>query len=187
MMLTCIFLAFVPAAFSQDCPTIEPSICIDNDVACDMGMYGNCWNGDYCMPEGSVCPPACYTPAPSVCPDSSDVVCDNGMDSNGCWMGDFCLPAGNPCPPVCYPIQPSNYSSTEVACDMGMYGNCWNGDYCMPEGHVCPPACNIPTPSVCGPTDARCDMGMDTTGCWLGDYCMPEGSECPTMADDIFT
>ena len=38
MLLICFLLAFAPAAFSQDCPIMEPSICSDTDVACDMGM-----------------------------------------------------------------------------------------------------------------------------------------------------
>merc|ERR1711900_45201 len=104
MLSSCLFLALALPAMSQYCPDMQPTTCMEGDIICDMGMNGACWNGDYCMPEGSVCPPACYNPAPSTCADPSDVVCDNGMDANGCWMGDMCLPAGNPCPMVCAPF-----------------------------------------------------------------------------------
>merc|ERR1711981_559218 len=147
------------------CHSPAPSVCASTDMRCDSGMTGSCWNGDFCMPEGSVCPPVCNNPAPTVCPNPSDMVCDNGMDSNGCSMGDTCLPANNICPMPCGAVQPSNCSSTEVVCDMGMNGNCWNGDYCMPEGTMCPPACNTPAPSVCASTDIRCDNGMGTIAC----------------------
>merc|ERR1719318_946486 len=113
-MLICFLLAFAPAAFSQDCPIMEPSVCNDNDVVCDMGMTGNCWMGDYCMPEGSVCPTACYTPAPAVC-SPSDVVCDMGMTGN-CWMGDYCMPEGSVCPTACYTPAPAVCSPSEVVC-----------------------------------------------------------------------
>merc|ERR1711892_920184 len=169
MLLSCLLLALASSALSQNCPDMTSTVCSGTDVMCDMGMTGSCWNGDYCMPEGSVCPPSCYTPEPSMCSDPSDVVCDNGMDLNGCWMGDFCLSAGKPCPPVCYPMQPSNCSATEMVCDMGYNGACWNGDYCMPEGSVCPISCYPPEPSMCyDPSDVVCDNGVDMNACWLG-------------------
>ena len=97
-------------------------------------------------------------------------------------MGDFCMPEGNPCPPICYTPQPSNYSTTEVVCDVGMNGNCWKENYCMPECYVCPRACNIPAPSVCGsPSDVWCDSGIDSNGCWMFVFCLPEGNPCPPI------
>ena len=33
--------------------------------SCDMGTHEGCWLGDFCMPEGSICPPTSETPSPS--------------------------------------------------------------------------------------------------------------------------
>merc|ERR1719233_2352638 len=118
MLVPCLLLALASSALGQmtECYEATSAVCPDGDVVCDLGMTGGCWNGNYCMPEGTVCPPACYSPAPSMCAPG-DVVCDNGYDMYGCWSGDYCLPAGNTCPPVCYPMPASNCSSTEVVCD----------------------------------------------------------------------
>ena len=51
------------------------------------------------MPEGSECPPACYTPAPSECQEG-EVVCDSGVSDDGCWLGDYCMAEGTVCPTV---------------------------------------------------------------------------------------
>ena len=59
-------------------------------LSCDMGTYADCWMGDFCMPEGSECPPSCNIPAPSECQDG-EVMCDMGADAGGCWMGDYCM------------------------------------------------------------------------------------------------
>ena len=89
------------------------------------------------MPEGSICPPACDTPAPSQCAEG-EIVCDNG--SNGdCWNGDSCMPMGSECPPACYNPAPSTCMDGEILCDMGSSAEgCWHGDVCMPEGSECP-------------------------------------------------
>merc|ERR1711902_426574 len=116
----------------------------DTEVRCDNGWNHGCWDGDYCMPEGSVCPPVCYNPAPSLCMDS-EVRCDNGMSNEGCWKGDYCMPEGSMCPAVCM--------DTDVRCDHGTNAGVWMGDYCMPKGSICPPACNTPAPSECMDTE----------------------------------
>merc|ERR1712243_189317 len=99
MLSSCLILALALPAMSQDCPDMQPTTCMEGDIICDMGMNGDCWNGDYCMPEGSECPVACYTPDPAMC-EGSDMVCDNGMDENGCWLGNYCMPStdGAVCP-----------------------------------------------------------------------------------------
>merc|ERR1712098_234265 len=153
------------------CYSPAPAICGPTDVRCDSGNTGACWHGDYCMPEGTVCPFACMNPEPMMCAQASDISCDNGLDSNGCSMGTTCLPAGNICPTPCSPHPPANCSATEVVCDMGMTGSCWNGDFCMPEGSVCPVACYTPDPAMCGPTEVLCDNGIDSNNCWMGNYC----------------
>merc|ERR1712102_131124 len=107
--------------------------CMDTEVRCDNGMdQDGCWKGDYCMPEGSMCPPACHTPAPAEC-SGNDVRCDSGT-SAGCWMGDYCLPEGSMCPHACNTPAPSQCMITDVRCDNGMNYGCWEGDSCMPEG-----------------------------------------------------
>ena len=78
-----------------------------------MGTWDGCWMGDYCMPEGTICPPACHTPAPTQCGDK-EVMCDNGMDMNGCWLGDYCMPEGSTCPTVCPQIMPSECAGTDM-------------------------------------------------------------------------
>ena len=78
-----------------------------------MGTWDGCWMGDYCMPEGTICPPTCNTPAPTQCGDK-EVMCDNGMDLNGCWMGDYCMPEGSTCPMVCPQIMPSECAGTDM-------------------------------------------------------------------------
>merc|ERR1712158_237732 len=103
------------------------------------GSYNGCWKGDICMPEGSVCPMACYNPMPSQCMEG-EITCDMGTYA-GCWMGDFCHYAdeGFQCPPVCNIPAPSICQEGEIMCDMGIDANyCWMGDYCMPEGSECP-------------------------------------------------
>ena len=62
-----------------------------------MGTHDGCWMGDFCMPEGSECPPSCNTPAPTQCQDG-EVMCDMGVDADGCWMGDYCMAEGSVCP-----------------------------------------------------------------------------------------
>ena len=62
-----------------------------------MGTHDGCWMGDFCMPEGSECPPSCNIPAPSECQDG-EVMCDMGADAGGCWMGDYCMAEGSVCP-----------------------------------------------------------------------------------------
>merc|ERR1711874_94851 len=100
MMLPSLLLSLAATALAQTkCPEMTASICSGTDMMCDMGTTGPCWNGDYCMPEGSVCPPACHTPEPSVC-GMTDILCDMGMDDNGCWIGDYCMPEGSVCPPL---------------------------------------------------------------------------------------
>merc|ERR1711974_394510 len=84
---------------AMECFTPYTSECAETDIRCDMGTYAGCWNGDYCMPAGSVCPPVCHIPAPSNC-TNGEIICDMGSTS-GCWMGDYCMPAGSVCPPVC--------------------------------------------------------------------------------------
>ena len=72
---------------------------MNTSVSCDKGMFADCWLGDFCMPEGSECPPACYTPAPSECQED-EVVCDSGVTDDGCWLGDYCMAEGTVCPTV---------------------------------------------------------------------------------------
>jgi len=89
------------------------------------------------MPEGSMCPPTCYTPPPSNCA-ATEVLCDMGWTGT-CWNGDYCMPEGSICPPACNTPAISMCGSTEINCDMGYDSNgCWMGDYCMPEGTECP-------------------------------------------------
>jgi len=39
------------------CNTPFPSMCMGNDIVCDMGMdEQGCWMGDYCLAEGAICP-----------------------------------------------------------------------------------------------------------------------------------
>lgn len=66
-------------------------------LRCDLGSLADCWLGDLCMPEGSVCPPSCNIPAPSQCLDG-EVICDMGTSAEGCWLGDLCMPEGSECP-----------------------------------------------------------------------------------------
>merc|ERR1712019_259353 len=79
------------------------SECAVTETVCDMGMDMNgCWMGDYCMPEGEVCPPppvTCPEMTASIC-DETSVNCDMGGDANGCWLGDLCQPMDLQCPSV---------------------------------------------------------------------------------------
>merc|ERR1712020_701374 len=130
---------FVAQSFGStaECNPPLPSECAEGDISCDMGTYADCWMGDFCMPEGSVCPPVCYPPLPSECA-TTDITCDMGSH-DGCWMGDFCMPEGSECPPSCNTPAPSQCMDGEVMCDMGVDATgCWMGDYCMAEGGVCP-------------------------------------------------
>ena len=100
LLVNFIFLfSSIQLSTQQDfvCNTPAPSQCDDSvEVRCDMGTYQGCWKGDYCMPEGSVCPPVCHHPAPSNCLDN-EIRCDSGTDQ-GCWIGDYCMPKGSVCP-----------------------------------------------------------------------------------------
>ena len=149
-------------------------------LRCDHGSYDGCWMGAFCMPEGSICPMACNTPAPSNC-SCGEIPCDNGS-YGGCWMGDHCMPEGSICPMACHTPAPSHCINGDVPCDMGTYGGCWMGDYCIAPGTVCPPACHSPAASQCPAGEIVCDMGSHA-GCWNGDFCMPEGSECPPVCN----
>merc|ERR1719400_1787312 len=136
-MLMFIVLQFTLGALSsvsaQNCShTPTPANCTANEVRCDSGSTAGCWMGDYCMPEGSICPMACNTPGPAQCADDA-VICDNGS-YGGCWMGNYCMDPGYVCPPVCNSPAPSHCAAGEVACDNGSTAGCWNGDHCMPEG-----------------------------------------------------
>ena len=96
-MLMFIVLQFTLGALSsvsaQNCShTPTPANCTANEVRCDSGSTAGCWMGDYCMPEGSTCPPPCHSPAPSQC-DDGFTVCDMGTNG-GCWMGNTCVPEG---------------------------------------------------------------------------------------------
>merc|ERR1712018_482144 len=102
-------------------------------------LLSRCWNGDYCAPNGTVCPPVCHDPMPSQCMEG-ELTCDMGH-YGGCWMGDFCHEDkdGFQCPPVCNWPAHSICQEGEVLCDMGIDANyCWMGDYCMPAGSECP-------------------------------------------------
>merc|ERR1712088_115065 len=179
----------VPRMRSLECPPPPmPAECRGSDIRCDMGSYAGCWMGDYCMPEGYICPIACHTPAPAMCGEG-EILCDMGIVDT-CWLGNYCMPQGSECPPaapatgpspvptVCKPPMPSNCSTTDISCDMGTFDGCWMGDYCMPVGSVCPPTCHTPAPAMCEEGEILCDMGIVDT-CWMGNYCMPQGSECP--------
>merc|ERR1712066_1093780 len=155
---------FISQSFGQECSPPLPAECADTEIRCDMGTWGSdyCWMGDYCMPEGSYCPPACHIPAPSNC-TNGDIVCDMGSTA-GCWMGDYCMPVGTVCPVPCYSPAPSHCMNGDIVCDMGSTGGCWNGNYCMPQGSVCPPVCHSPAPSHCLMGEVVCDMGS-TSAC----------------------
>merc|ERR1712038_1306899 len=132
MFLPCLLLALASSALGQmtECFEVTSAVCPDGDMVCDLGMTGGCWNGNYCMPQGSICPPACYSPLPSEC-SGTDIPCDMGMHG--------CMPEGSVCPPACYTPGPSMCASADIVCDMGYDDNgCWMGDYCMPAGSVCP-------------------------------------------------
>ena len=91
------------------------------------------------MPEGSVCPPVCNSPAPSACAPG-EMTCDSGM-TGACWNGDYCMPEGSECPVACYTPDPAMCDATDLVCDNGMDENgCWLGNYCWPAGAgaVCP-------------------------------------------------
>merc|ERR1739844_342815 len=91
---------------NQECNPPLPSERAEGDISCDMGTYADCWMGDFCMPEGSECPPSCNIPAPSECQDG-EVMCDMGADTDGCWMGDYCMAEGSDCPPSCNTLAPT--------------------------------------------------------------------------------
>ena len=78
-----------------------------------MGTHADCWLGDVCMPEGSICPPSCNTPAPSEC-QTGEVMCDMGTSPDGCWLGDYCMAEGSVCPTVCQPPLPSECADTDI-------------------------------------------------------------------------
>ena len=82
-----------------------------------MGTYADCWLGDLCMPEGSICPPSCSTPAPSECLDG-EVMCDMGTSADGCWLGDYCMAEGSVCPSVCFNPPPSECAATDIRSEM---------------------------------------------------------------------
>merc|ERR1712203_449573 len=90
---------FIAQTFGQtaECEDPLPVECGQTDTSCDMGTHDGCWLGDFCMPEGSECPPSCNTPAPPQCSEG-EMMCDSRVDENGCWLGDFCLPEGGVCP-----------------------------------------------------------------------------------------
>merc|ERR1711863_124523 len=87
---------FIAQSFGQtaECNPPLPSECAEGDISCDMGTYAGCWHGDFCMPEGSECPPSCNTPAPSQCQDG-EVMCDLEIT--------VCLRALSVLPPVTPP------------------------------------------------------------------------------------
>merc|ERR1712083_1135060 len=109
-----------------ECHPPMPAECGATDVRCDMGTYGDCWMGDYCMPEGYNCPPTCHIPIYTHCGEG-EFACDMGMTA-GCWMGETCMAEGSSCPSLC--------GEGEVACDMGSYGGCWSGDYCVSDASL---------------------------------------------------
>merc|ERR1712038_565704 len=104
MFLPCLLLALASSALGQmtECFEVTSAVCPDGDMVRDLGMTGGCWNGNYCMPQGSVCPPACYSPLPSEC-SGTDIPCDMGMHGD-CWNGDYCMPEGTICPPACQKV-----------------------------------------------------------------------------------
>merc|ERR1712108_132078 len=101
MKAVLVLSVFIAQAFGQtaECNPPMPSECAEGDISCDMGSYADCWMGDFCMPEGSECPPSCNTPAPSMC-EGGEVMCVMGVDATGCWMGDYCM-ARDPSVPLC--------------------------------------------------------------------------------------
>merc|ERR1711874_373562 len=61
MLLSCLILGLASSALANmSVCSPEPSVCAPTEVRCDSGYTGACWNGDYCMPEGSVCPLVCW-------------------------------------------------------------------------------------------------------------------------------
>merc|ERR1712243_503332 len=75
--------------------------------------------GDYCMPEGEVCPPppvTCPEMTASIC-DETSVNCDMGGDANGCWLGDFCQPMDVECPVACWSPPVSQCGATDIGCE----------------------------------------------------------------------
>merc|ERR1712079_320870 len=110
---------FIAQSFGQtaECNPPMPSECAEGEISCDNGSYADCWMGDFCMPEGSICPTSCNTPAASQCMDG-EVNCDMGADASGCWMGDYCMAEGSVCPVACYPPLASECATTDIICDM---------------------------------------------------------------------
>merc|ERR1712038_260130 len=116
LLVLSIFVSLSLGQASAECP--EPTIgnCSATDYRCDLGFTAGCWKGDYCMPEGSICPMICNTPAPSNC-SASEVVCDMGS-YDGCWNGDYCAANGTVCPPVCHDPMPSQCKEGELTWDI---------------------------------------------------------------------
>ena len=84
--------------YMQYCYVPKPITCDgDYSVKCEK-WHGGCKNYEWCMANGSVCPPSCKIEEPAICNSKTDVVCDNGYDENGCWLGESCLPIGSACP-----------------------------------------------------------------------------------------
>merc|ERR1712241_77664 len=111
---------FIAQSLGQtaECNPPMPSECAEGEISCDNGSYADCWMGDFCMPEGSICPTSCNTPAASQC-----------------------MAGGSVCPVACYPPLASECATTDIIGDMGVdEDGCWLGDYCMPEGSECPAA-----------------------------------------------
>merc|ERR1719513_78405 len=65
MLFPCLLLALASSALGQmtECWEVTSVVCPDGDVVCDLGMTGGCWNGNYCMPEGSICLLPATTPS----------------------------------------------------------------------------------------------------------------------------
>merc|ERR1712154_358365 len=65
LLVLSIFISQSLGQASAECP--EPTIgnCSATDYRCDLGFTAGCWMGSFCMPEGSICPMICNTPAPS--------------------------------------------------------------------------------------------------------------------------
>merc|ERR1711997_819489 len=78
-----ILCTLLPQALGQtvECHPPMPAECGATDVRCDMGTYGDCWMGDYCMPEGYNCPPTCHIPIYTHCGEG-EFACDMGMTAS---------------------------------------------------------------------------------------------------------
>merc|ERR1712158_256114 len=67
LLVLSIFIAQSLGQASAECPAPTIGNCSATDYRCDLGFNAGCWMGAFCMPEGSICPMACNTPAPSNC------------------------------------------------------------------------------------------------------------------------